>query len=67
MGPRPTESTIEALRLTIHQIEQTTDPGVDPESVAELKRILLNRIAELEAVPALTGPESENGCGTRAD
>jgi hypothetical protein len=67
MGSRPTENTIEALRLTIQQIEQTTDPSVDAQSVAELKRILLNRIAELEAVPALTGSESKNSRGTRAD
>lgn len=59
MGPRPTESTIEALRLTIHQIEQTTDPSVDAVSVAELKRILLNRIAELEADQAPAPSESE--------
>lgn len=59
MGSRPTESTIEALRLTINQIEQTTDSNVDAESVAELKRILLNRIAELETVQTPAPLESE--------
>jgi hypothetical protein len=60
MGTRPTSITLDTLRLTIQQIEQqTSDESVDLHSVEELKRILLNRIAELEVIEALAQPENE--------
>jgi hypothetical protein len=58
---RPTSTTLEAIRLTVQQIEQeTADENVDPHAVAELKRNLVNRIADLDAAQALPQPESEN-------
>jgi hypothetical protein len=50
---RPARETLDALRLTLLQVEQNAEPGTDPESLAELKRILLSRIGELEAIQAL--------------
>ena len=50
---RPTRDTLEALRLTLERVEQSTDPSADAEEIAELKRILLARIANLEALNAL--------------
>jgi hypothetical protein len=50
---RPAHETLESLRLTLLKIEQTAEPDQDREALADLKRILLQRIAELEAVQAL--------------
>lgn len=50
---RPAQETLESLRLTLLKVEQTAEPDHDQESLAELKRILLQRIAELEALHAL--------------
>jgi hypothetical protein len=50
---RPTRDTIESLRLTLERVEQSIDPSADAQEIAELKRILLARIADLEAVTAL--------------
>ena len=47
MLPRPALETIEILRRVLEQMER--DPRFDAESMAELRRILVNRIAELEA------------------
>ena len=47
MLPRPAMETIEILRRTLEQME--SDPRFDAESMAELRRIVVNRIAELEA------------------
>lgn len=43
--PRPTFATLESLRVTLQQLEQNADQA----DLAELKRILIQRIAELEA------------------
>ena len=60
MVPRPTESTLEALRLTVQPIEQqTTASNLDARSIAGLKRTLLNRIAELDAAQADAPLEGE--------
>ena len=48
---RPTHETLESLRLTLLKIEQNAEPEQDAEALAELKRILLQRIAQLEAAP----------------
>ena len=50
---RPRRETIQSLRLTLQSLEQSTDPDADAQEIAELKRILLTRIADLEAVTAL--------------
>jgi len=48
MNPRPHFNTLESLRATLQKLEQSSDPGQDEASMAELKRVLLNRIADLE-------------------
>jgi hypothetical protein len=52
MGPRPTSEVIENLRITLQKLEQNFDSSEDEPAVAELKRILLIRIADLEAAGA---------------
>ena len=47
---RPVAVTLESLQVTLHKLEQTADPTQD---AADLKRILLRRIAELEAAQAV--------------
>jgi hypothetical protein len=42
----------EALRSTLQMVEQQCGLAPDDPGLVELKRILLNRIAELEAVEA---------------
>jgi hypothetical protein len=59
MTSRPSRETLESLRVTLHKLEQTTDSASDGQDVAELKQILLNRIAELETLNALSPPDSE--------
>ena len=53
MNLRPARETLDSLRVTLHKLEQAADPMSDGQDVVELKRILLNRIAELEALEAL--------------
>ena len=43
---------IEFLRVTLQEVEQTIDAVRDSADLAELKRILLDRIAELEIAQA---------------
>jgi hypothetical protein len=50
---RPAQGTLESLRLTLLKVEQSAEPEHDAEALAELKRILLHRIAELEAMQAI--------------
>jgi len=50
--------TIESLRLTLESLEQEADPAADAQDVAEFKRILLTRIADLEALEALNAQSS---------
>jgi hypothetical protein len=45
---RPTTKSLESLNLTLQQLEQSGDPDQDDASITELKRVLLNRIADLE-------------------
>jgi hypothetical protein len=53
MSLRAPRETIESLRLTLATLEQSADPSGDAQVIAELKRILLARIADLEAVTAV--------------
>jgi hypothetical protein len=52
MPRRPTADTIEVLRRTLLEVEQQLDPVSDAASIAELKRIVLQRVAELEVEQA---------------
>lgn len=54
MSLRPSPQTIESLRLTLQNLEQNADPNSDPQELAELKGILLKRIADLEVLDALS-------------
>jgi hypothetical protein len=51
--------TIEALRLTLLKLEQTTNAAEGFGHLDDLKRILLHRIAELEAANALESASVE--------
>ena len=53
MPLRSVPNTIEALRLTLLKLEQTSGSAEDSPHLAELKRILLTRIADLEAADAI--------------
>jgi hypothetical protein len=65
---RPAHETLESLRLTLLKVEQTAEPDQDREALADLKRILLQRIAELEAVQALESAAAlESGSGQTED
>lgn len=50
---RPSNNVLESLRVTLQKLEHGLDPIHDAPAMAELKRMLLLRIAELEAVDAL--------------
>ena len=60
MAPRSSKETLESLRVTLQKLEQTTDSPSNGQDVAELKQILLNRIAELEALSAMQPAEVES-------
>lgn len=57
--PRPSYRTIDSLRATLQEMELTPDPGQDQAAMEDLKRVLLNRIAELELVKKLEAAEPE--------
>jgi hypothetical protein len=67
MKGRPAHETLESLRLTLLKVEQSAEPEQDREALAELKRILLQRIAELEAVQALEIQALESAPAQTAD
>lgn len=62
---RSPRDTVQSLRLMLDQLQQSPEADGDAESKAELKRILLTRIAELEAEQAaaasIEGPGSDAG------
>lgn len=53
MTLRSISDTIEALRVILLKFEQALDPGYDQAALTELKRIILDRIAELESERAI--------------
>ncbi len=53
MQRRTSRDTLRSLRITLQKLEQNFDDDKDASAMVELKRILLNRIAELELVSAL--------------
>ena len=54
MTLRSIPDTIEALRIIFLRFEQALDPEYDQAALTELKRIILDRIAELESELAMT-------------
>ena len=54
MTLRSIPDTIESLRVTLQEVERTMDAVHDSADLAELKRILLDRIAELEIAQTRT-------------
>jgi hypothetical protein len=48
MSFRSIGETIENLRILLHKFEHSPEADYDEFALAELKRIILNRIAELE-------------------
>ena len=64
MSTRPSRETLESLRLTLQKLEQTADPTSDAQAVAELKRIIVKRIADLEMLDAL---DSQSSVSTPSD
>ena len=57
MTARPARETLDSLRVTLQKLEQETDPASNGQDGVELKQIMLNRIAELEALQALLPEE----------
>ena len=60
MTRRPSQDTLESLRITLQNLEQTPYIGKEAEAMAALKSILLNRIADLEVSTMLVPAETEN-------
>ena len=58
MTRRPTPKSLESLHATLQKLEQMEDPDSGEHSMSELKRVVLNRIADLELSKTL---ETENG------
>jgi hypothetical protein len=67
MTLRPPRETVESLRLTLQSLEQSADPTSNPDEVAELKQILLKRIADLEILDALETQPASTASGQNAD
>ena len=67
MAPRSSKETLESLRVTLQKLEQTTDSPSNGQDIAELKQILLNRIAELEALSAMGPAEAESAPSSPSD
>jgi hypothetical protein len=44
---RPSKDVLESLRVTLQKLEHGLDPTHDASAMAELKRMVLLRIAEL--------------------
>ena len=59
MTRRPTPKSLESLRVTLQKLEQTEDPDSGEHSISELKRVVLNRIADLELSKKLETGDGE--------
>ena len=59
MNRRPTPKSLESLSVTLQKLEQTVDPGMDDASISQLKRVVLNRIVDLELSKTLETSEDE--------
>ncbi len=67
MSARSSKETLESLRVTLQKLEQTTDSPSNGQDIVELKQILLNRIAELEALSAMGPTEAESAPSSPSD
>jgi hypothetical protein len=67
MTPRSSKETLESLRITLQKLEQSPGSPSDTQDIAELKQILLNRIAELEALSAMGPTEVESASPSPSD
>ena len=61
VSQRPAREIIESLRLTLQRLEQSADPAGELQETAEVKRLLLARIADLEVVSTLEAQSSFSG------
>jgi len=52
VSSRPILETVEVLRRTLIEVERDLDPVTDASALNALKRIVMNRIAELELLQA---------------
>jgi hypothetical protein len=59
MTLRPTDEALESLRVTLNRLEHTANPDQDADSMAAFKRILLNRMADLELAASLAPGDAE--------
>jgi hypothetical protein len=50
----------QGLRVILQRLEEAVDVAQDAEATAELKRIVLHRIAELDAAETVEGNGTEN-------
>jgi hypothetical protein len=48
MGRQLSRQAVDVLRATLEKVEQDPDLGEDNAGVSEFKRIVLNRVAEME-------------------
>jgi hypothetical protein len=46
--PHDSPDTLEFFRTELQKLERAPEPAMDPTAVADLKRLLVVRIAELE-------------------
>ena len=53
MSIQPSIVVRQGLRVALHRLEQSLDSVEDAEALAELRRIILLRIAELDVAEAL--------------
>jgi hypothetical protein len=60
MPIRPANETLACLQATLLKLEQTPDPNHNDAELAELKGLILNRIAELEIVQANRAPRQHH-------
>jgi hypothetical protein len=57
---RPSPETLDLLRATLTKLGQTETLAGDPDSISELKRVVLNRIADLELSQRLVSSDVVN-------
>jgi hypothetical protein len=64
---RPTSKTLRSLHATLQKLEQTDNSAETPQSISELKRVVLNRIADLELTQVLETADIETDEALDAD
>jgi hypothetical protein len=66
MGRQLSRQAVDILRATLEKVERDPDLGEDNPGVSEFKRIVLNRVAEMEepGVPPAAKPAQTSAIGT---